>query len=554
MTGRRKILIGGGSAVGIIVIVVVVLVVILLLRLSQPGEATAKFVPSDASINLRPGGSQINHARKIAEILDGTEFRDQGDDWLEELEDETGIDLEEDLSWVGTDVTFVALDAGPDVVEWVLFAQTGDPDSARDFIEDIVSYFENSESVEFDRKDRGDVELWVAEDTPVAIGIAGEYVFVADSEDTVRDMADNIASSPSRSLAEDPNFMSAREALPDQRIMFMFAQTEELVEAFGGLADPLGGFDVFEQFGEATPEFMAASASFVEKGFRFDMAFGASSDDFVVDTENLLKSPDSLPEDTVVLVSTVGLDAQWDGFRDSLDELGLFYEEDMNDFLEEIEDESGVDLDEVFDALSGEIAFALLRSDVETGLFSNGDLDESAFAGSAIELLLMAGPGDLATIEEAIKEAVEALEDAGAEFDTELLGEYTATLAVLDELTDTPTGYTPGYVVTEDWAVIGSTIDSLEVFYDAASGDIDRLSSAARFSRILDLAPVPLQFLMYVDFQGVLDMVEDGMDEGDRADYEEDVQPFLEPFEAFLMAASATEDIALFTVAVTLQE
>ena len=76
--------------------------------------------------------------------------------------------------------------------------------------------------------------------------------------------------------------------------------------------------------------------------------------------------------------------------------------------------------------------------------------------------------------------------------------------------------YEPGYIVTDEWAVVGSNIDGLEALHDAASGAVETLESNPAFERIIDLAPAPLHFLIYADIAGLLEMVEEALDSTTR--------------------------------------
>ena len=68
------------------------------------------------------------------------------------------------------------------------------------------------------------------------------------------------------------------------------------------------------------------------------------------------------------------------------------------------------------------------------------------------------------------------------------------------------------------------------------------------------MAPVLLHLLMYADAAGIVEMVVDGLDRDSLEDYEDNVQPFVEKLDAFMVAGSLTDDSWHFTAAVTLKE
>ena len=227
MTSEGKVMLRVGAA--LLVVVVAVAVFLFLREVSRPGEATARFIPDSAavyvSINLRPGMSQLRLARGVMDRLQTDDFIRLRDDWLDELEDYTGVHLLDDVTpWIGADVSLALLNADPDEPEWVLMAQIGDRAAAADFMDDLVRFLEDELQTELDSYDRRGVTLWVADDDGLALGLTDEYLFIADSEHTIEDMVDNMESPPSRPLAESRAFIEARESLPAERVMFTFMQ------------------------------------------------------------------------------------------------------------------------------------------------------------------------------------------------------------------------------------------------------------------------------------------------------------------------------------------
>ena len=480
---RRTILLLAGGALLIVAAVVVVVVVLLLLRgMSRPGEVTARFLPANTqvyiSVNLRPGPEQMGLARKVIDRLQTDDFLDRRDDLLGDAEDETGIHFLDDVtSWIGTDVSLALLDAGPDRLEWVLLAQVNDRESAADFIYDLADFLEGELNTEFVADRRRGVDLWVTGED-LAVALTGEYMLMADSEDTIDEMLDNLESPPSRPLGDSRAFLEARESLPAERVMFMFVQAADVLET---LVDAVGLYEeeeeeVLRQAQRNTPEYVAASASFVDNGIRFELVGDTPSRAFTLDGVNRLDSAEALPMDTLVLFSAVGVDQAWEELRDSIENLDPDSQNDFEGFLEDVEDELGVDLErDVIDALTGEVAFALLPSDL-VGFLGGGP------ASGVVEGLLLAGVRDARSIMNALDTFADALEDEGFDIDRDSLGEYEVVTTRADDILGGD--YEPGYVVTEEWAVLGSNFDGLEAFYEAVSGETDTLGSKAEFREL----------------------------------------------------------------------
>ncbi len=565
MTGILRILWPGSwlrwvaAAVYLLVIAVIVAVVVLFLfvrGLSQAGEATAEFFPSSTivyvSVNLRPGITQIDNAREVGDLLRTDDFIDEEEELLEEVEDETGIHpLDDVTSWLGTDITFAILDIDEDedLVEWVLMAQVSDQDEAYDFVEKLRDYLEDELYTDFDEDEIGDADAWISDDEDVVIGLTGDYLLLADSEDTLEDMLDYMDSPPERSLADDEQFMAARDALPEGRVMFVYAEVEDHLDAAGDIVDELGQATAEDWLLNNAPEWAAASLSFIDKGVRFDVVSEAASSSLSTDSETDLMSAEVVPEDTLLLLSYSGLRDAWDEFRDTLEDEDPWAAEDLDEFLAEMEDEIGVDLErDVIESLTGEMSMALLPSDVR---FSDSGDD----VAGAFEILFVAGLHDAEGIEDALDSLTDWLEDEDIEIDRDSIGDYDAVTLSMDQFDEEFLDYyEAGYVITDDWLVLGSTVDSLESFQDVAEGGASSLNSSGKYSELAELAPSPLHLLLYADIAGIVEMVVDGLDEDDLDYYEEDVRPFVENLSAFMVASSLTDERWRFTAALTLED
>ncbi len=552
MTTRSKVLLWGGLTILVVAVVAAAAVFLFLRTLSHPSEATARFVPSSAagyvSINLRPGINQLRTARNVMDRLQTDDLSDRRDELFDDLEDETGIHFLDDVtSWLGTDISFVLLSFDPDRPEWVMLTQVRDRRGAEGFIDDFVDYFEEEFYTEFDSDSARGVDLWVADDEDLALGLTDDYLLIGDSEDTIEDMADNLESPPARPLSESPSFIEARDSLPAERFVFLYVQAEEALDLLEDEIDPYGdGAEAFRQARRNIPEYVAASASFIGDGIRFDLVGETPSGAFDFDSDNRLRSPGVLPEDTLALLSMVGVDRVWDEARSSLEDIDPYAREEFEELLDEIEDETGVDLErDVIDELSGEVALALLPSDLE---FLAGDFNEFG----VVEALLLVGVEDSAGILDALDAFADLLEDEGIDVDRDSLGDYELVTVRPDDYDFQV--YEPGYIVTDEWAVAGSNIEGLEAFHDAASGDVETLDSNPVFERIIDLAPAPLHFLIYADIAGMLEMVEEALDNEMRSNYRRDVEPFVEQLGAILVAGSMTDDEMRFTVILTIEE
>ena len=547
-------------AAAAVAIVAGIVMFILVRELSRSGEATAEFVPSSAlvysSINLRPGLAQINRAMEVDDLLRTDDFTERiEDDLLEEIEDETGIHPLDDITvWLGTDITFALLDLDDDSAEWVLMAQVKDQDEAFDFAENLREYLEDVLYTEFDEDEIGDADVWIANDEDLVIGLTEDYLMLADSENTLEDMLDNIDSPPARPLAEDEQFIAAREALPEGRVMFVYAQIEDSLEEIEDIVGPLGdGDSVWNWASNNTPEFLAASLSFIDKGMRFDVVSEAASRSLSLDSERNLRSAEAVPDNTLFLLSYAGVTEAWEELREALEESDPWEAEDFERFMDDLEDETGVDLQrDVIDSLAGEVSLAIMPGGVTVPADGAGlDVIESL----SLDALVLASLEDPRGIEEALESLTDWIEDQGYVTDSDSIGSYKAVTLPLDQFEDDVLrDFEAGYLITGDWLALGSSLESLESFHDVAEGDTDSLGSSGKYSSLTDLTPSPLHFFMYADIAGIVKMIVDGLDEDELDDYEDDVRPYVENLGAFMVASSLTDQRWHFTAALTLKE
>ena len=544
-SNKRLILIAAGIAVGIVAFVAAVSVFVFFQSLSRAGEATARFIPSNAvayaSINLRPGVQQLRHRRGVISTLQTDALVERRDELLDELEDETGIHLLDDVTpWLGESVSFALLDVDDerDTAEWVAMVHVSDRVAALDFAEDLVSYIEEESLSRFSDTDYREAHLWLSDDEDLGLALTEEYLLIADGEDTLKDVIRNIESPPDRPLLADEDFTAARESLPSQRVMFLFLRSEWIWDL---LRDELGPFDDEDEtilrVESSTPEYMAMSVSFIERGLRADFAAEQPNDGFSIDSNVRLASPEALPADTLVLLATNGVREAWEELRQVMADLDPSGGSDFQSVLDEVEIETGIDVEEdVVDSLNGEIALALLPSDFRAGVY---------------DVLLLAGLQDYRDIRRALERLVE---DSGIEVGRSSLGDYEVVTAELEGFDLLGEGYEPGYIVTEDWAAFGSTYRSVRAFHDAATGESEPLSEADEFSRLIGMAPAPPDSLIYADLATAIELIEDALDGDTRSDYERDFKPFVERMEAFLLAGSFTEEAIRFTAVLTLSE
>ena len=136
----KRAAIGGGVLLVLLVGTAVAFLLLLpFLRGSEP-ENTAMYFPEDTFVygwaTFNPG---IGQGRRMMDIWDRFEeiprFEEAVDELLEELEAETGIDLEEDvLPWVGPDLSLGLMNAEAEWFDVVALIGVKDHDAASEFL------------------------------------------------------------------------------------------------------------------------------------------------------------------------------------------------------------------------------------------------------------------------------------------------------------------------------------------------------------------------------------------------------------------------------------
>ena len=83
----------------------------------------------------------------------------------------------------------------------------------------------------------------------------------------------------------------------------------------------------------------------------------------VLSGDDRLESRNLLPEDTLILLSTVGIQEIWEQTRDLVEDFNPYSGEDLDDLMDAFEDEVGIDIEQdLIENLTGEVALVILPS------------------------------------------------------------------------------------------------------------------------------------------------------------------------------------------------
>ena len=526
--------------------------------LSHPPEETAKFLPMETSLyvsmNLRPGAGQLMKARDILDLFkDNSKFEEKLDELYGDIEEETGINVEEDVfPWLGPEIAIAipTLEGIDETPEFVAFIGATDTAAAESFLRKLIAFGEESNGTEYEEGvTRGYLTFVVdpSDDVSAHIALTDDYIVIATGAEALESALDRMDSGQDQdrpSLFDNPGFQEAREAAESPRFGIMYVDIAGIIDQLGEDIDQLGGsfdeeiVDSLRDFSDQLPDFIVASSSFIDKGIRVSTSFDYPTQDqlFVPASTNSVGSAGRAPEDTVALLSFVGVKDAWERFRDEVTDLpGL----DLDEALDEIEADTDTDIEEdILSWMTGELAFAML---LPGGV--SFSLDE-IHANVYVEF------DDRAKALSSMEKIQAAVEDGGVEFS---VVDVEGTDAVVMNLSDDqgPLNLTPGYVVLDDYVVIGTTLTSLRQAVEAGRGDIPSLRESSAFSRPLAAAGNSTDFMIYGNIRRIIKEVLDQLDETELEEYGKTAELFVEPLEAFLLGVAVEEDIVTFTTVIT---
>ena len=535
--------VGAGAATAYVLVV-----------LNNPSEDTAQYIPASAtayfSVNFRPGLRQTMNAGDFFSKIDSDELEEWREERLDEIEDETGIHPTEDVAdWLGDDISAAILNDDIDDPEWVVMFQVSDRDGAEDFAEDLADYLAEDTWTEFEEDTSDGLSLWIAEDDSVAMAVSDDYLLIGDSEDTVEDIAENVDDPPSRSLLANDAFVAAREAAPSPRFAFGYLDLEALWPGQTDLLDLGGTSDQLREELEGNwPVYVSMSTSFQSNGMRMDFSYFLEEEAIEWDGSPVL-AQQVLPSDSLVAISTTGILEAWEDAWSIVEETDPYAADDLHQLLLDFEAETGIDVeDDVLDTLSGEMAAALLPSEFD---FSS----EDAALESPVHLLFLAGLDDPETLQDTLDALLTTLEENFDYSPEEVdIGEFEAVTVPLDETDESLEAYVPSYAIMDEWAALGSTLESLEMLHEALTGGTDSLDDDSEFRRVMDAAPSPVHYFLYANIAELVEAIEDGLAGEDRRTFRNDVRPYIENLSALLITTSVTPQEVRASVILTAVE
>ncbi len=525
-------------------------------RVSHPSEETAGFLPAETplyfSLNMRPGVGQLLRFRGIlSRFQENENFEVQIEETLDDIENQLGFDLRDDVfPWMGPELAVGVVDFGDfdKEVELVGFLGTTDREASEAFLRKFLDYLEVELGIDFQAGESGGFATYSYTDPENPPGyhfaVTESYIVYATSE-SLLDRTIARIDNPSASLADAPDFKRARDSVENPRFAMLYLDLQAIFDEARRTVEgrELESLDTLEG---SLPDTLAISGSFMEMGIKVTASYRTPSESFGIEQVNALRSADYLPADTLALLSTIGVREGWEEAKEEIESIPELYGETIEEIIQDIEDEIGINIDrDIFGWMSGELAFALLPSE-----FRLGDYLEPQDA--IINVAAMVEFDDRQAVQSALDNIIDALEETGLDFEPATIRGEDAMLADLGEDFGT-VDYEPGYVIVDSYVVMGSTRETYEKAIDARDRSIDTLSEGREFKRVTDDLEGPLDFLFYANVAGIADMIVAAMTPDMVASYEENVEPIVEPIEAFFLGTSIEEERTTWTAILTFE-
>ena len=525
---------------------------------TQP-EHSARYFPDNviafAWMTLNPSMGQREQMQEIWDRFDNTPaFRDWVDELNHSLKDETGFETDDFMTWIGDELSMAVMELsiGNKKIEVGATVAVQDRSAAREFLENWVDYLEDKNAIEFDRMSINGYNVWINEENSQALALTDDLMVFATTKNVLEDILDRVAGKESKTLASNENFTAARAELNNRRFASVYLDYRKLPDAVskalplasldGDLTDLLSPIEsgLKDGCGQAlfeTPEWVMASASWVERGIVFDMVSPAGSS-LWPDPSEVVNAADLLPEDSLGFLS-LSFDPNLDNLRKALSKCKLAklipewqeLSKEVNDELpslsmatslltafstdggQKLGDDStledamnlglslvdrliGVHLEDDFlDYLGGDFIVAVLDADLEA--LMAGELKMSPVDGVAMLSYIPEGERGLMGTVDTIVDRLQFFTRAAPE-QVDVGAENVAYVFDLEEQ-----AYQPGYVFHDGYFTIGTTTDSLRAVVASQQGEGSVLSGSEKYQRTVTPLPQDRQFLLYVNLNSI---------------------------------------------------
>jgi hypothetical protein len=363
-------LIGGCGCLLIIGLIIAgVLVGVFGSRLFGGGDPIASVAPGDTlvyvNIDLVKLRSEelANIADVFQEIAETEKKQTPLQTMDEAMSDEYGMSFTNDvMPWIGQYGAFMIVGGNFQTgdLDYLVVIEARNKKSADEFITKFTSAMEDKQATPFDISEEDGLKLYIhrsdySKTNDIVICRAGKYIYYANSKDTIVEAANR---KKNESLGNVAAYKNAMKSLPKDRIASIYLSGDIYSEFSPVLQDEIPYY-LPSDMGLAG---MAFSISAIDEGLRSDIVVAydpEKMDDFEKESlkakYNNPKAIDLLPGDTFFFL---GANSSLSPGR-ILQDGSPLYTQDYKEALDLITTEYGIDVQELFNLLSGEIALGI---------------------------------------------------------------------------------------------------------------------------------------------------------------------------------------------------
>jgi hypothetical protein len=313
---------------------------------------------------------------------------------------------------------------------------------------------------------------------------------------------------------------------------------DAIVSGLGVVDEPVIDEGWLEQIEGNLPGVVSVSASFIDQGVKVFSSFQTPENALGVTWSNPVAATEYLPGDTLALLSVGGIPELWEQIKEQID-ADLLASEDasFDELVQDINGQVGFDIErDLIQWMTGEVALAVLPSNF------SGDIP-------VVHVVALAEFNDRSATESALENIITSLEEQGLDIDQVNLAGLEAVTIDLDQAD--VGDYEPGYFLSDSHVVFGATRESLELAAKANADEIESLSQNPAFRRAREEIDGELDYLVYASIKGIVKASLDAVSATERAEYQDEASPFVDPLGTILIGGGSNEDITTFTLILT---
>ncbi len=545
MDKNKKLMIGAGVGVAVLLCALCAIVgiggyvyqdeLMTMLGLAQP-KNVVEMLPQDTDMYMVITPNIQNQAgyQNLKNLyLDNPKIQTLLDEFWADLSDQTEITYEADIKpWIGTEVVMAVTDLAESVDNpsatppVVIAAATIDKEASDQFIAKVLDGA-IQDGTEFSTESYKGVTLHIDksdEEEPAMLSTFNNFVVFANSESLIKGMIDRIQDEELSSLADNATFQKITNALPPESVATFYMGFSELLEAASQQGDiqlapeQLQTLKAYEAVGIAT--ILQPNGVEVDFVISYDLeSFPETMRELIL---NYPASPNTIhndiPADALFVINATGLDKAWQQSKMSLEE-----NPDFAETLADMQQELGIDLDQdVFSWMTAEYAFVLLEVPA-------ADEFTPPLGG-----YVLIGTDNIEAAQQGIQNISDALDQTGS---LPPLEQQTVAGIDMQVMPDFMTGeMSAGYGFYNNYFTMAYLPASVEALTSAPQNS---LTNSPHFQAVKSRLPGNNYGYVYVDLEHTQALIEDQLDDFTRPDYDESVQPFVEPMLAVGLAGDS---------------